>query len=151
MAEALPEGDTPPPTRRNNSSGFMSFHSEDCAKYVESRQRLCNKTLESVAEYFENIYNSQVANGSLAKKSEHQVEYCAIMSFATRSRSTTMENWVVTQNSITQAMAAVMGITKDVLLSRLQVEGLQPQLLLPQLQQMQEETGGHDKLPVTYD
>ncbi len=30
--------------------------------------------LESVAEYFENIFNSQVADGSLAKKREHQIE-----------------------------------------------------------------------------
>jgi hypothetical protein len=54
----------------------MSFHSEDRAKYVESGQRLSNETLESVTEYSENIFNSQVADGSLAKKCECQIEHC---------------------------------------------------------------------------
>ncbi len=55
----------------------MSFHSKDCAKYVESGQSLCDKMLESVAEYFKNIFNLQVANGSLAEKCKCQIEYCA--------------------------------------------------------------------------
>ncbi len=55
---------------------YMAFHSEDHAKYVKSGQCLCNKTLESVAEYFENIFNSQVARGSLAKKGKRQIEHC---------------------------------------------------------------------------
>ncbi len=52
----------------------MSFHSEDRAKYIESGQRLSDETLESVAEYFENIFNSQVADGSIVKKCKHQIE-----------------------------------------------------------------------------
>jgi hypothetical protein len=55
---------------------YMSFHSEDRAKYVKSGQCLSNKTLESVAEYYENIFSLQVADGSLAKKHERQIEQC---------------------------------------------------------------------------
>jgi hypothetical protein len=53
----------------------MSFHSGDHAKYVESGQCLCDKALESVAVYFEKKINLQVADGSLAKKREHQIEH----------------------------------------------------------------------------
>jgi hypothetical protein len=52
----------------------MSFHKEDRAKYVESGQRLVEETLKSLAEYFDNIFNSQVADGSLAKKCKCQIE-----------------------------------------------------------------------------
>jgi hypothetical protein len=54
----------------------MSFHKEDRAKYVESGQRLFEEMLESLAEYFENIFNTQVADGSLAKKRKRQIEQC---------------------------------------------------------------------------
>ncbi len=53
---------------------YMSFHKEDRAKYVESGRCLSDEILESVAEYFENIFNLQVADGSLAKKCECQIE-----------------------------------------------------------------------------
>jgi hypothetical protein len=53
----------------------MSFHKEDRAKYLKSGQRLSNEMLESVAEYFENFFNSQVADGSLAKK-RNQIKQC---------------------------------------------------------------------------
>jgi hypothetical protein len=52
----------------------MSFHKEDKGKYVKSSRCLSDMTLESVAEYFENIFNLQVADGSLAKKCKHQIE-----------------------------------------------------------------------------
>jgi hypothetical protein len=52
----------------------MSFHKEDRAKNVESGRRLSDETLESVAEYFKNIFNSQVTDGSLAKKRECQIK-----------------------------------------------------------------------------
>ncbi len=75
MAEALPAGDMHPPTKALQLEGFyMSFHREDRAKYVESGQHLSNEMLKSVAEYFENIFNLQVADGSLAKKRERQIE-----------------------------------------------------------------------------
>jgi hypothetical protein len=56
-AEALPAGDMQLPNKMLQLEWFfMSFHSVDCAKYVESGQRLCDKMLESIAEYFENIF-----------------------------------------------------------------------------------------------
>jgi hypothetical protein len=77
MAEALPAGDMQPPNKALQLKWFyMSFHSNDCAKYVASGCRLCDKMLESVAEYFKNIFNSQVADGSLGKKWERQIEHC---------------------------------------------------------------------------
>jgi hypothetical protein len=57
MAEALPAGDMQPPNKALQLEWFyMSFHSEDRAKYVKSGQHLSNKMLETVAEYFENIF-----------------------------------------------------------------------------------------------
>jgi hypothetical protein len=53
---------------------YMSFHKEDRAKYVESGRCLADETLESLAKYFDNIFNSQVADGSLAKKRERQIK-----------------------------------------------------------------------------
>ena len=62
MAEALPAGDMHPPNKELQLEWFyMSFHKEDRAKYVKCSQRLSNEMLESVAEYFENIFNLQVA------------------------------------------------------------------------------------------
>jgi hypothetical protein len=55
---------------------YMSFHSEDLVKYVESARCLCDETLESVAGYLRNIFNLQVADGSLGKKCKHQIEHC---------------------------------------------------------------------------
>ncbi len=51
---------------------YMSFHKEDRAKYVKNSRRLSNEMLESVAEYFDNIFNLQVADCSLAKNGERQ-------------------------------------------------------------------------------
>jgi hypothetical protein len=77
MAEALPAGDMQPPNKVLQLKWFyMSFHSKDCAKYVESGQCLSNEMLESAAEYFKKIFNSQVADGSLAKKCERQIKHC---------------------------------------------------------------------------
>ncbi len=47
---------------------------EDRAKYIESGRRLFEETLESLAKYFKNIFNTQVADGSLAKKRECQIK-----------------------------------------------------------------------------
>ncbi len=75
MAEALPAGDMHPPNQALQLEWFyMSFHKEDRAKYVESGRHLSDETLESVAEYFENIFKSQVADGSLAKKCERRIK-----------------------------------------------------------------------------
>ncbi len=75
MAEALPAGDMHPPNQALQLEWFyMSFYKEDRAKYIESGWRLSNEMLESVAEYFKKIFNLQVADGSLAKKRERQIE-----------------------------------------------------------------------------
>jgi hypothetical protein len=74
-AEALPAGDMHPPNQALQLEWFyMSFHKEDRAKYVESGRRRIEEMLESLTEYYENIFNSQVADGSLAKKHERQIE-----------------------------------------------------------------------------
>jgi hypothetical protein len=73
--EALPAGDMHPPNQALQLEWlYMSFHKEDRAKYVESGQHLSNETLKSVAECFKNIFNLQVADGSLVKKCECQIE-----------------------------------------------------------------------------
>jgi hypothetical protein len=75
MAEALPAGDMHPPNKALQLEWFyMSFHKEDREMYAKSVQCLRNEMLKSVAEYFKNIFNLQVADGSLAKKREHQIE-----------------------------------------------------------------------------
>ncbi len=75
MAEALPAGDMHAPNQVLQLEWFyMSFHQEDRAKYMESGWGLIEETLESLAEYFKNIYNSQVADGSLHEKRELQIK-----------------------------------------------------------------------------
>ena len=70
MAEALPAGDMHPPNQALQLEWFyMSFR-----KYVMSGQHLSNETLKSVAECFKNIFNLQVADGSLVKKCERQIK-----------------------------------------------------------------------------
>ncbi len=74
-AAALPAGYMHPPNQALQLEWFyMSFHKEDRGKYAESGRRLADETLESLAKYFDNIFNSQVADGSLAKKRECQIE-----------------------------------------------------------------------------
>jgi hypothetical protein len=74
-AEALPAEDMPAPNDTLKIEWFyMLFHQEDRTWYLESRQRLCNKTLATAAKYFDNIFNLQMANGSLTKKREKQIE-----------------------------------------------------------------------------
>ena len=55
----------------------MSFHQEDHNGSLESGQCLCDETLATVAKYFNNIFNSQMADGSLTKKREKQIEFRA--------------------------------------------------------------------------
>ena len=72
-AKALPAGDMPTPNDALKIKWFyMLFHQEDHTWYLESRRCLCNETLETVAEYLDNIYNLQVADGLLTKKRDKQ-------------------------------------------------------------------------------
>jgi hypothetical protein len=74
-AEALPAGNMPAPNDALKIEWFyMSFHQEDRNRYLESGRRLCDETLATISEYFDNIYNSQMADGSLTKKREKQIE-----------------------------------------------------------------------------
>ncbi len=77
-AEALPAGDMPGPNDALKDEWFyMSFHQEDRNRYLESGRRLCDETLATVSKYFDNIYNSQMTDGSLTKKREKQIEFGA--------------------------------------------------------------------------
>jgi hypothetical protein len=72
---ALPAGDMHPPNQALQLEWFyMSFHKEDRVKYVESGRHFADEMLKSLAKYFDNISNSQVADGSLVKKREHQIK-----------------------------------------------------------------------------
>jgi hypothetical protein len=76
-AKALLAGDMPAPNNALKIGFYMSFHQEDRTWYLESGQRLCDETLATVAEYFNNIFNSQMADGSLTKKREKQIKFRA--------------------------------------------------------------------------
>ncbi len=77
-AEALPAGDMPAPNKALKIDWFyMSFHLEDRNRYLKSGRRLCDETLMTVSEYFDNIYNLQMAGSSLTKKQEKQIEFRA--------------------------------------------------------------------------
>jgi hypothetical protein len=116
MAEALPAGDMQPPNKVLQPKWFyMSFHSDDHTKYVESRWRLCNETLESVAEYFENIFNSQVVMAPLQINASVRSSIMQNMSFVSRLRSVTRRKSVISQNSITQTMSMVADITRHII------------------------------------
>jgi hypothetical protein len=81
-AEALPAGDMPTPNGALKIEWFcMSFHQEDRTRDLKSELRLCDETLETVAKYFNNIYNSQVTDGSLMKKREKQIKFHAKRKF----------------------------------------------------------------------
>ena len=77
-AKALLAGDMPAPNDTLKVEWFyMSFHQEDHIKYLKSGKELCDKTLETVAKYFDNIYNAQVADSLLTKKREKQIKFRA--------------------------------------------------------------------------
>jgi hypothetical protein len=55
----------------------MSFHCTDRAEYVRSGCKLSNKTLQTLAEYFESIFLACLSNGMLQKKRHNQVCFAA--------------------------------------------------------------------------
>ncbi len=58
LAEALPAGDMPVPNDALKIEWFyMSFHLEDRNRYLETGRRLCDETLATVSEYFDDMYN----------------------------------------------------------------------------------------------
>jgi hypothetical protein len=44
---------------------YMTFHKSDCTKYVQSRCKLSNEMLQTIAEYFKSIHETRKINGSL--------------------------------------------------------------------------------------
>jgi hypothetical protein len=77
-AEALPAGDMPAPNNALKIEWFyMSFYQEDRTRYLKSGRRLYDETLATVVKYFDNIFNLQMADGSLTKKRKKQIEFCA--------------------------------------------------------------------------
>ncbi len=50
---------------------YMTFHKSDRTEYMQSGQKLCNKTLQNLVEYFQLIHETRKNNGSLQY---HQVK-----------------------------------------------------------------------------
>jgi len=74
IAQMLPEGDIPTPNAALQVEWFyMTFRRSDCAEYLRSRRKLCDKMLTSLAEYFESGFDARVADGSLRKLRDEQV------------------------------------------------------------------------------
>jgi hypothetical protein len=68
----LPEGDIPMPNKQLQIEWFhMTFYKSDRAEYVQSGHKLSNKTLQTVAEYFQSIHKTCENNGSLMR---HQIK-----------------------------------------------------------------------------
>ena len=44
---------------------YMTFHKSDCTEYVQSGCKLCNKALQTLAEYFQSIHKTCENDGSL--------------------------------------------------------------------------------------
>ena len=78
ISELLPAGDIPPPNAALQVEWFyMSFHKSDRSEYVRSGRKLSDETLDSLAEYFEAIFNAKLSDGSLQKKREEQIRRSA--------------------------------------------------------------------------
>ncbi len=50
---------------------YMTFHKSDHAEYVQSQHKLCDKMLQTLAEYFQSIHETRENDGSLHR---HQLE-----------------------------------------------------------------------------
>jgi hypothetical protein len=74
ISELLPAGDILPPNAALQVEWFyMSFHCSDRSEYVRSGRKLVDETLNSLAEYFEAIFNARLSDGSLQLKREEQI------------------------------------------------------------------------------
>jgi hypothetical protein len=74
IAQMLPEGDIPTPNAALQVEWYyMTFHRSDRAEYLCSGRKLCDKTLASLAAYFESVFDARVADGSLRKLQDEQV------------------------------------------------------------------------------
>ena len=100
-------GDMPTPNDTLKVEWFyMSFHQEDRARYLESGRCLCNETPEIITEYFDNIFNLQVANGLLTKKHEKKPN----ANSTTKWRSATTTRFATLQISTTSTTIVAMSV-----------------------------------------
>ena len=51
---------------------YMTFHKSERDQFVISGRRLVDKTIESITEYFESLYNIKKSSGKLQKQLEQQ-------------------------------------------------------------------------------
>jgi hypothetical protein len=62
----LPAGNIKTPSASLQVEWFyMTFHKLDCTEYMQYGQKLCNNTLQNLAEYFQSIHKTPKNNGSL--------------------------------------------------------------------------------------
>ncbi len=74
ITKLLPKGDLSPPNAALQVEWFyMSFHFLDHTEYVRSGRKLCNETLQTLAEYFESIFLAWISNGSIQRKYNEQL------------------------------------------------------------------------------
>jgi hypothetical protein len=72
VAGLLPKGNIPMPNKQLQVEWFyMTFHKSDRAEYVQSRCKLSDEMLQTVAEYFQSIQETCENNGSLM---HHQIK-----------------------------------------------------------------------------
>jgi hypothetical protein len=72
VAGLLPEGNNPMPNKQLQVEGFyITFHKSDRAEYMQSRRKLSNETLQTVAENFQLIHKTCENDGSLM---HHQIK-----------------------------------------------------------------------------
>ena len=74
LAEKLPAGDIQAPNAALQVEWFyMSFHHNDCTEYICSWHRLVDKSLQTLAKYFEKIHQAKIADGLLQRKHDNQI------------------------------------------------------------------------------
>ena len=78
IKELLPAGDLATPNSALQVEWFYkSFHKSDRSEYVQSRRRLVDEMITTLAQYFESIHDVQVIDGMLQKKREDQIRQAA--------------------------------------------------------------------------
>ena len=78
VAELLPAGDIETPSAGLQVEWFyITFHKTDRAEYVCSGRKLREETLQTLAEYFESIYDTQINEGYNRHQQVEKVRYDA--------------------------------------------------------------------------
>ncbi len=112
-AKALPAGDMPVPNNALKIEWFyMSFHQEDRNRYLESGRRLCDETLTTVAKYLNNIFNSQMADGSLTRS---RSSFAQNANSATRCQNDIMTRFAILRTSATDATIAATSVATHII------------------------------------